>query len=895
VMEDRMLPAPGVPPAPRSIRPLLALLLLAPIAAIAIGFAHAAHAAPAYPLAMSSNGRYLVDQNNAPTLIVGDSPQALIVNVTEADAEMYLADRSVRGFNTLWVNLLCTTYTGGRPDGSTLEGILPFTRTLPASSTYDLEAPNETYFAHVDRIIDMAADHGLMILLDPIETGGWLTTMRDNGLTRCRSYGRFLGSRYRDFDNILWMSGNDFQGWRDPANDAVVREVAQGILETDPRHLHTLELDYLVSSSLDDPTWIPILGLNATYTYYPTYARLRHDYNRPYHLPTFMVEANYEFESLQGPVTTAPILRKQEYWTMTSGVTGQLYGNGYVWPFQNGWQQHLATPGAVQIGFMKTFFEPRAWWALVPDTSHVVVTAGYGTYSDHGYVADNNYLTAARTDDGRLVVAYTPVVRTFTVDMARLSAPATARWYDPSNGTYSTISGSSLPNAGSREFTPPGENGDGDGGWVLALETEPVEMDPPQVHLTSPADGATLEGTIQVSATATDSSGVAGVQFQVDSSNLGWEVLAPPYEVAWNTLTATNGPHRLTAIARDLTGNRGVDSVSVIVNNPIAPPPADHLALAYAFDEAGGSTLEDQSGNGNTGALHGATFASGAHGGALLLNGVNAYAEAPDSPSLDIGGTGLSVAFWTFINSTNSGVDYVIVGKPWFASAMSYPFYQYGVEYSNGYTKTLDFYFGDPSAGLHGPYRMSLTPGVWTHVTFTYDGSWVRGYLDGVQLIATAETSIIQPRHHSLRLGVDGAYQQFMNGLIDDLRIYSRALTSVEIQGVMQTPVGAPAGIPRGHGDGACELGLSVQTPRTDGAGCRISFALSAPGEMDLALYDISGRLVRTVAHGFLPAGPHEVDWDTTDAAGRRVAAGRYFLRLVSDGQEGTVPLVLIR
>jgi hypothetical protein len=105
--------------------------------------------------------------------------------------------------------------------------------------------------------------------------------MLDNGETACRNYGRYLGTRYANVDNILWMSGNDFQGWQDPANDAVVRAVALGIRDNDVRHLHTTELNYLVSSSLDDPTWAPILGLNATYTYYPTYARLRQDYNRP--------------------------------------------------------------------------------------------------------------------------------------------------------------------------------------------------------------------------------------------------------------------------------------------------------------------------------------------------------------------------------------------------------------------------------------------------------------------------------------------------------------------------------------------------------------------------------------------------------------------------------------
>jgi hypothetical protein len=344
---------------PRARRSLAVCILALAGLELAGAVPPAATAPPAYPVEKSANNRYLIDQAGVPYLMVGDAPQALVTNITEADAEMYFANRSVYGFNTLWVNLLCTTYTGGRPDGSTLDGVLPFTDTLPGTGSYDLSTPNEAYFAHMDRLLELAAAHGLQLLLDPIETGGWLTTMRDNGVTRCRNYGRYLGTRYRNVDNIIWMSGNDYQDWHDPQNDAVVSAVALGIRDNDDRHLHTVELDYLVSSSLDDPTWVPIIELNATYTYYPTYARLRFDYNRPNFLPTFMVEANYEFESLQGPVTTAPILRKQEYWTMTSGTTGQLYGNGYIWPFLNGWQDNLDTPGAVQMRILRGFFEPR--------------------------------------------------------------------------------------------------------------------------------------------------------------------------------------------------------------------------------------------------------------------------------------------------------------------------------------------------------------------------------------------------------------------------------------------------------------------------------------------------------------------------------------------------------
>jgi uncharacterized protein DUF4038 len=150
--------------------------LIIPPMACALLFAYVmaaqATAAPAYPLKKSANGRYLVDQNNTPYLITGDSPQALIVNLSEADATTFFADRQARGFNAVWINLLCDTYTFGRSNGSTFDGILPFTNNVSGTVSYNLESPNEAYFAHVDRVLTLAAQQGLLVLLDPIETGG---------------------------------------------------------------------------------------------------------------------------------------------------------------------------------------------------------------------------------------------------------------------------------------------------------------------------------------------------------------------------------------------------------------------------------------------------------------------------------------------------------------------------------------------------------------------------------------------------------------------------------------------------------------------------------------------------------------------------------------------------
>src|SRR3989441_1262254 len=99
-----------------------------------------------------------------------------------------------------------------------------------------------------------------------------------------------------------------------------------------------------------------------------------------------------------------------------------------------------------------------------------------------------------------------------------------------------------------------------------------IDTTPPTVSVTVPAAGATVSGTVTVSATATDNVGVVGVQFQLDGVNLGAEVMSAPYALSWNTATASNGAHTLTAVARDAAGNTATAaavSVTVGSNSPL--------------------------------------------------------------------------------------------------------------------------------------------------------------------------------------------------------------------------------------------------------------------------------------------------------------------------------------
>jgi len=384
---------------------------------------------------MSQNHRYLVDQEGVPFLIVGDSPQGLMGRLTEAEADFYFANREAHGFNTLgWIDVAC----GGEDFPSntfatTPDGIRPFSAFLHGNADfryYDLGKPNEAYFVRLDHMLQLAMKHHLAVFVDPIETIGWLPTLRNNGPQAAFAYGQFLGHRYRDYKNVLWLSGNDFgtwpagqdgalskaapQGiravyktWRQSNDDALVQAVANGIRSVAPQQLQTVELQPPTSSSLDDASWASLLNLNSTYTYSPVYLQMWHSYDQKPVIPAFLVEGHYEFEDIGEPRDpgSPQVLRKQAYWTMLSGGAGQFYGNHYTWSFAEGWRSKIDTIGARQIRFWKDFFSSIAWQDLVPDRGASILASGAsspGTFQTP--VSQSDYATAAKTSDGSTVV-----------------------------------------------------------------------------------------------------------------------------------------------------------------------------------------------------------------------------------------------------------------------------------------------------------------------------------------------------------------------------------------------------------------------------------------------------------------------------------------------------------
>ncbi len=399
-----------------------------------------------YPVRVGSDHRHLIDQKGAPFLVQGDAPWSLISGLTREEAEMYLEHRRRQGFNSIIVNLIEHKFRG--PVNRYGQG--------PFMTPGDFSQPNDKYFDHADWVIRKAGEKGIQVFLAPIYLGyigtdeGWIEEAQANGPAKSRAWGQYVGKRYRNFNNLVWLIGGD----RNPntAREDVDAVVA-GIKEFDNRHLFTAHC-HPENSAVDQYKNDGWLDLNDTYTYGIVHGMLLADYNRIPTMPFTLTESTYEGEHNSSAVQ----VRRQAYWALLCGATGQFMGNRPIWLFDPGWEAALDSTGARDMARLGALFLSRPWYQLVPDQKHEVVVDGLGEFRGL------DYLAAARTEDGETVIAYMPNARPIAVDMTKLKGKTVRGWwFNPRTGK--SESAGDFPSGGKKRFTPPGE-----GDWVLILD-----------------------------------------------------------------------------------------------------------------------------------------------------------------------------------------------------------------------------------------------------------------------------------------------------------------------------------------------------------------------------------------------------------------------------------------
>ena len=427
-------------------------------------------------LIVSENNRFIQYEDGTPFFYLGDTAWELFHRLNREETDKYLENRAQLGFTVIQAVVLAEE--NGLIDPNPY-GHVPL-------ENLDPTRPVESYFEHVDYIIYKAAEKGLFVALLPTWGDKWnkkwgqgpVVFTPENAVV----YGKYLGNRYKDFENIIWVVGGD-RPIENETHRQIINATARAIKSVDQNHLMTFHPSGGQGSAQNfhDAEW---LDFNMRQTGHSlanngSFEAICSDYRREPVKPAFDGEPIYEdhpisFKKDENGHSVASDVRKLMYINLFSGAFGNTYGHHSVWQmWEEGrkpvnyplmpWFEAIHQPGAAQMQYGRWLIESRPFFTRIPDNSiivpHKIPTAvpGAGQYR----------FVATRDLDGTYAMVYVPVGREFEVRMDVIKGEqVNAWWFNPRDGMAEKIG--TFTNKGTQKFqTPnPGENID----WILVID-----------------------------------------------------------------------------------------------------------------------------------------------------------------------------------------------------------------------------------------------------------------------------------------------------------------------------------------------------------------------------------------------------------------------------------------
>ena len=299
-------------------------------------------------------------------------------------------------------------------------------------------------------------------------------------------------------------------------------------------------------------------------------------------------------------------------------------------------------------------------------------------------------------------------------------------------------------------------------------------------------------------------------------------------------------------------------------------PPSAGLVAAYSFDSGSGSTLADVSGTGNSGTISGASWSTqGRAGGALSFDGVNDLVTIADASSLDLT-TGMTLEAWARPTTVTNWRTVLLKEQP---GQLVYALYAN----NSGNRPSANIFIG-ADRELRGSSR--LTANSWTHLAATYDGATLRFFVNGTQVATLAVAGSIATSAGALRIGGNTVWSEWFTGLIDDVRIYNRALTQAQIQSDMNTPVAPPPA-----GDSAAPTAPGTPSATTSIGRANLTWS-PATDNVGVVRYNVH----RSTTPGFAPALSNRVAQPAGPSySDTGLAGGTYYYRITAEDAAGNV------
>jgi hypothetical protein len=396
---------------------------------------------PAYPVKVSENSRFFVDQKGNPVFWLGTTQWQIFREYTLDEARTILEKTKSNGFIFVQAMLM------GVGDGTqpNVHGQKPWINNNPLT-------PNEAYFKNVDSVIRIARENNLIlsVTLYHQRYRKYIT------IKNARDWAKWLAQRYKNVPNIVWSMTPEAKQEFVP----ILRQLAAGLHEGDEGyHLITFKPDPAPYSSsfIHKEDWLDFNSMQTWNSVNLIYPMVTKDYNLKPVKPVLMAEGAYEAGSEYGFEVSPLWVRRQAYYSYLAGAH-HTYGHNDSWRVLPTWKKALDAPGAFQMGILKKIFMARKeWWYLVPDQP--IFASGGKT--------DGRVLNlAARHKDGKWIMVYLGSKTSFSVNMNKISAgnKVNAFWVDPKTGD--SVSIGSFSNTVVKSFSTPD-------GWedaILILE-----------------------------------------------------------------------------------------------------------------------------------------------------------------------------------------------------------------------------------------------------------------------------------------------------------------------------------------------------------------------------------------------------------------------------------------
>ncbi len=293
----------------------------------------------AFPVKVSENKRYFVDQKGTPVFWLGTTQWQLFREYKREDARTILEKSHEKGFVFAQVMLM------GVGDGTkaNVYGEKPWIDNNPLT-------PNEAYFKNVDAIVDMARENDLAISM----------TVYHQRYRKCitvanaRAWGKWIGQRYKNAPNIVWSSTPETK----PEFIPVLRELVAGLRDGDGgSHPVTFKPDPAPHPAgfLHDEPWLDFSAMQTWKWVEQIYPMVTNEYNLQPTKPVVMAEGAYEHGSEYGFDVTPLWIRRQAWYSYVAGAH-HTYGHNDSWRVLPTWKQALDAPGATQLGVLKKIF-----------------------------------------------------------------------------------------------------------------------------------------------------------------------------------------------------------------------------------------------------------------------------------------------------------------------------------------------------------------------------------------------------------------------------------------------------------------------------------------------------------------------------------------------------------